>query len=219
MLLPASLSVAVVNKNKLFKKAYPQCSPLYMAMVRKWRYHFSGVLDRLFSRLDPAVSPPFDFAPLEGYMKGFVVRLHSIHDLPSDMLISKCSPDETEEGWYSIKGGAIHIFYDHTVTLSRQRFTIAHEWGHVFQKIDTEFKKDMEAVPDDAEREKIIESVANHFAAYYLVPDTHLDRELTRMNLFKTDTADYLPQLAQRFNLSPEAMCHRISNYRLPDKQ
>jgi len=182
-----------------------------MSMVHKWRFHYYGIIHSVFKSAGE-FDFPIVFAPLENYLDGFSVEYHNIGDLPSDLLSDLRYEDEVEEGWNFIHDGTIHIFYDATVYPKRQRFTIAHEWGHVFQKLDWEFKQDMEAIPDVLEQKRIIESVANHFAAYYLVPFPLFKRECEETIEIQT----WYPlnsRLADRFNVSENVITNYMINF------
>ena len=181
-------------------------------MVHKWRFHFYDIIHKVFENVGQ-FDFPIVFTPLEQYLDGFTVEYHDIRELPSDLLTDLRADDEIEEGWNFIRKGTIHIFYDPSVPQTRQRFTIAHEWGHVFQKLDWEFKQDMEAIPDVREQKRIIESVANHFAAYYLVPFPLCRREYQEaVNAHGNGVLNI--RLAERFNVSEEVIYNYMLNFR-----
>lgn len=187
-----------------------------MAMVHKWRFHFYGVISDALENAEH-FSIPMDFAPLEKYMDGFVVEYHDVADLPEDVLVDQCmNGDEVEEGWHCIdrQQGIIHIFYDPRVHPNRQRFTIGHEWGHVLQRCDFGFRSDMEAIPDPLERQAIIESVAGHIAAFYLVPHPILMSEVREVQRVYGDPGQLVLRLGLRFEVSEDVIMNSIMNYR-----
>jgi len=211
-LAPTRSRATVLRQKTAHKRSYGRNSETYMSMVHKWRFHYYGIIHKVFENAGE-FDFPIVFAPLEKYLDGFTVEYHDIGDLPSDLLSDLRHEDEVEEGWNFIHEGTIHIFYDANVHPKRQRFTIAHEWGHVFQKLDWEFKQDMEAIPNVHEQKRIIESVANHFAAYYLVP----------FPLFRCEYQEAMnargngglhARLAERFEVSEEVINHYMLNFR-----
>ncbi len=186
-----------------------------MAMVFKWRFHFYGVLYDVLLKAKP-LNLPLDFTALEKYMDGFTVEYRNIADLPEEFLADLRQAGEVKEGWNHIdtKNGIVYIFFDPNMSKERQRFTIAHEWGHVFQKLDSEFKADMESLPNAEERNAIIESVADHMAAFYLVPHPLLKAEATEaMRVYGIEEA-IVPRLAVRFAVSQAVISNSFMNCR-----
>lgn len=191
---------------------YGKCSPLYMSMVKKWRAHFQGVILKVLAKAG-RFAFPMDFKPLELYMQGFETIYLDIKD--ADLLGGVPETEKHGEGWHyiSMKDGLVVIFYDPHMPHRRTRFTKAHEWGHIFQMIDEEFRADMEAIPDPKERDAIIESIANHFAADYLMPHYMLTREIREVIAKYGVNASLAMRLAPRFDVSEVAMQHRLTNY------
>lgn len=203
----------VLREKPAHKQGFGQNSERYMFTVRKWRHAYYGLVHDILMEANQ-FNFPIDFSPIEQYFSNFSIEYHDIAELPSDFLAHLREEGEVEEGWNLVdkKAGIIHIFYDPNVSLQRQRFTIAHEWGHVIQKFDPPFKADMESIPDDAERNAIVESVANHFAAYYLVPHPILTHEIGCLGEMGVRTL-YV-ELAQRFNVSEQMMQICLTNFR-----
>lgn len=210
MPLPSNFQIPAVRSTFSRQKSFTPRSSVYPAMVHKWRYHFYGVIDGALQRLGtPDI--PLNFSLMELYMQGWKVRYGDIKSVPADIL-PVCSIGEVGEGWNLILGKTIYLFYDPDVSPVRQRFTLGHEWGHVFQKLDGNFKMDMETIPDDEERVGVIESVANYFSAYYLVPHSLLEQQMALVNLFELP-AQLIPSLAKTFNVSEAVMTYRIPTY------
>jgi hypothetical protein len=201
----------VLRKITRHKRGYGQNSPRYIATVRKWRFHFQNVIYDVL-RNAGEFNFPIDFAPLERYCSGFEVQYHEIPQDERAALLG--GQEEIEEGWHyvDVAKGIIHIFYDPQVTKARQRFTIAHEWAHVLQHFDQSFKSDIEALPETDERCRIIESVANHTAAFYLVPRVILDQQIREVAEACTPNG-YASALADRFNVSQEMMTNCLMNF------
>lgn len=210
-LAPSRTQAVVLRQKTAHRRTYGNNSRTYMHMVHKWRFHFYDIIHKVFENAGQ-FDFPIVFAPLELYLDGFTVEYHDIRELPNDLLVDLRADDEIEEGWNFIHDGTVHIFYDSSVNQNRQRFTIAHEWGHVFQKLDWEFKQDMEAIPDIREQKRIIESGANHFAAYYLVPFPLFKREYEEAIEVQT----WYPlnsRLADRFNVSENVITNHMINF------
>ena len=213
-MLPTNYNLPVLRNKPARGRRYGRCSPRYMAAVHKWRFHFYGVILNNVLRNGSTLELPFDFAPYEKFMEGFKVEYRDINDLPQEFLAELREAGEVNEGWNYIQDGVVYIFYDPTVSRERQRFTIAHEWGHVIQKLDEDFRMDMEAIPDATERTAIIESVANHMASFYLVPHPLLNREVRNIVPVTPNEDALVRKLAARFAVSPIFSAISFSNSR-----
>jgi Zn-dependent peptidase ImmA (M78 family) len=117
---------------------------------------------------------------------------------------------------------------------NRARFTLAHEVGHIVLHKDfidaQNFKEEAEwrtFVLNDLHRDPM-EVQANIFAAYFLMPSDHLEREFAQAKIelsanpaFKGNTmptdkilAPYLAKsMAQKFEVSEETMTYRLTNW------
>ena len=209
----------VLRKKAAHKYSYGRCSLHYMVTVKKWRQHFRGVVISIFQNAK-RFGLPVTFDPIEQYMSGFEVQYHEITDLPSDLLARYRAPDEIAEGWNFIDQGIIHIFYDPTMQPERIRMTIAHEWGHVIQRLDGEFMADMEAMRDTEERDAIIESLAYKFANDYLMPEPvvrHKWLELQKWHEVLPN--EHVASIAHTFSVSFTAMQNQLSYCQLRIQQ
>jgi len=98
---------------------------------------------------------------------------------------------------------------------NRQRFTIAHECGHLWLHndevhIDRSFRiKKRDAVSSLAIDPDEIE--ANRFAAELLMPYTMLKNDLLDYDIDVENEQD-IHELAKRYEVSIQAMTHRITN-------
>jgi len=195
-------------------------SPLYCAMVNKWRHHFYRVINHVHATCG-SNSTPVEFEPLEKYFDGFTPMYLSIQEASQIIVETLVCKDGVVEGWNFIdtENSSILIFFDPSVAVVRQRFTIAHEWAHVAQSLDGQFKADMETIEDDNERRAVIESVANYFAAYYLSPSYLLYLETQRELSTIPQYLEQVSALARKFNISKPAMTNRIKTAPLPNKQ
>lgn len=155
----------VLQEKVTHETTYGLTSKEYQEKVFKWKHHFYGVVRQLH-RAYPSTALPVGFDPMVQYLSGFKVEMHKFNPIKENVEF---------EGLNHIKGGDVHIFYSTLVPPERQRFTAAHEFAHVLQRLDPEFRADMDAVEDDVEREKIIESVANYIASFYLAPPEVVD--------------------------------------------
>ncbi|PIW37269.1 MAG: hypothetical protein COW24_01025 [Candidatus Kerfeldbacteria bacterium CG15_BIG_FIL_POST_REV_8_21_14_020_45_12] len=200
--------------------AQKEYSKQYKKMVHKWRHHFYGVIDNIIES-HGNVSTPMNFEPLMAYFDGFKITHKSIEAVPQSILDAMRCDDEKAEGWNWIntENAEILIFFDPSVGTTRQRFTKAHEWAHVVQSFDGEFKADMESIEDDQERSAIIESVANHFAGYYLVPQSLVLYELRNDPLELHKPTVNHTALACTFGVSEQVINYRLANVPIKQKQ
>ena len=99
---------------------------------------------------------------------------------------------------------------------ARQRFTIAHELGHLLLhdgeeiRVDTNFRVNLRS-PESSTAEDIEEIEANAFAASLLMPDHFLRSDLQNFVL-DIDDARQVQELARRYEVSAQAMTIRLLN-------
>jgi Zn-dependent peptidase ImmA (M78 family) len=104
-------------------------------------------------------------------------------------------------------------------SLRRQRFTIAHEVGHLLLHLDEDFHID-ERFPIGFRSEVSSLAVdpreieANQFAAELLMPASFLRADLLGRS-FDIESDDALDELATRYEVSLQAMAIRLSSLRL----
>ena len=106
---------------------------------------------------------------------------------------------------------------------NRQRFTIAHETGHLVLHrdligervhVDKEFMIGMGELRRDSRSSlgtEEIEIEANRFAAALLVPKTHIEEALEHKS-FDIDDEGPLKALARKFRVSKQMLEYRIRN-------
>ena len=98
----------------------------------------------------------------------------------------------------------------------RQRFTIAHEIGHLVLHegsdhfVDRTFHRDSRS----SAATDVIEIEANQFAASLLMPRTFLEADLKGM--YKPVRSEKVEELARRYGVSQQAMTFRLMNLRVP---
>lgn len=114
-----------------------------------------------------------------------------------------------EDGHAIVGVNALH-------STTRQRFTIAHELGHLELHEDGEvhidrgfrvYSRDQRS----SEATDIREMEANAFAAEVLIPSKLLEKDLARLTLDYEDDED-IRRLAERYKVSPQAMTFRLTN-------
>lgn len=99
---------------------------------------------------------------------------------------------------------------------TRQRFTIAHELGHLLLhdgeevRIDRNFRLNFRS-PESSTAEDIEEIEANAFAASILMPASMLEAEVKQL-IFDFDDEDQIKSLADRYKVSAQAMTIRLMN-------
>jgi Zn-dependent peptidase ImmA (M78 family) len=108
--------------------------------------------------------------------------------------------------------------------LTRQRFTIAHEIGHILlhEFSDVHVDKNFAVMFRSAESstaQDVFEIEANAFAAELLMPEAFLEKELRTTSLDVEDD-EQLRRLAKKYQVSSQAMTYRLHNlmarHRLP---
>lgn len=128
------------------------------------------------------------YSPFEGELAGMLVR--------------------GEDGQRIIGVNSMHH-------INRQRFTIAHECGHLlFHKGDVHIDHAFRVNRRDATSSKAIdpeEIEANRFAAELLMPYTMIAQDLLDHTIDIEDE-DAIKELAQKYQVSVQAMTHRITN-------
>ena len=118
------------------------------------------------------------------------------------------------------KSGVIGVNSEHAKT--RQRFTIAHELGHLLLHGEEEFHIDekrplalRDATSSQATDSREIE--ANQFAAELLMPATFVRASVESLIERDSDIAveDAIEDLAQAYRVSPLAMTHRLTTLKI----
>jgi len=127
--------------------------------------------------------------------------------------------DEELSGIIFIRDGVPIIGINAIHHPNRQRFTLAHEFGHlVLHKhlitsmvhVDKKLPYFMRDAKSASGTDKI-EIEANQFAAELLMPEVILLKEIQR-EAFDIDDEAPLEELARKFRVSKQAMGHRIHN-------
>lgn len=99
---------------------------------------------------------------------------------------------------------------------ARQRFTVAHELGHLMLHqgdelhVDKDFRVNLRSKKSST-AEDIEEIEANTFAAELLMPAIFLRRDLENM-IFDIENAEQISELAKRYQVSTQAMTFRLLN-------
>jgi Zn-dependent peptidase ImmA (M78 family) len=100
---------------------------------------------------------------------------------------------------------------------TRQRFTIAHEIGHLCLEHEGEIFVDQRVIKRDALSAQAVDASeieANRFAAELLMPEKLLIRAVHRRQSKKSDYSsnELINDLAAEFQVSPLAMEYRLAN-------
>lgn len=146
------------------------------------------------------------FAPVDVFKCGDLLGI----DVRSEAL------DPEIAGVLIKKDGASHIRFNSADSLTRQRFTVAHEIGHylLHSQPNSLFIDKTEKVMyrnnQSSTGEILKEREANAFAAALLMP-SQLIHELTNL-LTAVEHENYVDVLAKKFNVSEFAMGIRLSN-------
>jgi Zn-dependent peptidase ImmA (M78 family) len=102
----------------------------------------------------------------------------------------------------------------------RQRFTMAHELGHILLHDDQEMSVDVKPITllrnnESSSGTSWREVEANMFAANLLMPESSIRLEYDRLNSFLIDEDIILERLAKTFGVSNHAMSIRLSTLNL----
>lgn len=115
--------------------------------------------------------------------------------------------------------GSSTIGYNQHESRVRRRFTIAHELGHYeLHKdksslfVDKNFKVMFRNASEPDHSNAQFEQEANVFAAYILMPDDFVAREIENLE-FDLGSEESIRELAKRFEVSTTAMYYRLLNF------
>jgi len=126
--------------------------------------------------------------------------------------------DQELSGMIFIKDGVPIIGVNSLHHPNRQRFTIAHEIGHLVLHrqalisavhVDKDFK--LFRGPKTAEISEPMEVAANYFGSALLVPKAFIDPFLDELHVDMDDEKP-LEELAQKFRVSKQVLTYRIQN-------
>lgn len=145
-----------------------------------------GLLD-IFAIKEPPV-------PVIGMAQGLGIDVYYRENASWDGMLS-IAKDESD--------ARIFIKKEHAET--RQRFTVAHELGHLILHPGQNVYRDTSYLSYENSAERRQETEANQFAANLLMPAWMVEFAFDRMRLAPA-------QLASFFNVSPEAMHYRLKD-------
>lgn len=129
--------------------------------------------------------------------------------------------EDDVSGFFIIKDKTAHIGFNKYHSDKRQRFTIAHEFGHyILHSKDTPLfvdttEKTLYRNVDSSTGEMEKERQANAFAAALLMPISLLKREIDNCDISSIDSIT--DHLAKKFKVSEKAMTYRLTNLGLLD--
>ena len=169
---------------------------LYYSQLKHWQAYFREAIDNILIAM-PTLSIPIGFKPFEQYLSGFEVEYHGFDNtlLPS------------VHGCHTIEDSKIKIYFASNCPQTRKRFSVAHEFIHIYQRLDPHFRSSMEALPSDEVRAKLIERIAENIASYYLVPAPLLE------DCYKRDKD--IRSLTSTFCVSQKTMEICVDQYKL----
>lgn len=149
------------------------------------------------------------------------------HELPVDLdaLAEKAGIrikygdfDDEMSGFAYQKSGVKYIGVNITESPVRQRFTIAHEFGHMFlhQQDPLSYDPSVELIHFRDERSTAGTSTkeveANAFAAELLMPEEVVRKEIQEMRGIDLHDSAAVERLASKFNVSQAAITVRLTN-------
>lgn len=133
-----------------------------------------------------------------------------------DKKLYKKDSIQNEEDIYGYFDHVTRTIYlnDKDQPITRQRFTMAHEIGHVAlhehlkNLLQTVFLRQDIFTPRDS-----IEEEANYFAGYLLMPDRDIQDRL-KFTVLMTSPTEVISTLAKTFAVSPEALRIRMKTFK-----
>lgn len=133
-----------------------------------------------------------------------------------DKKISKKNIIQNPEDIYGYFDHVTRTIYlnDKDQPITRQRFTMAHEIGHV--ELHEDLKNLLQTVflrQDIFTPRNSIEEEANYFAGYLLMPDKDLEERL-KFAVLMTSPTEVVNTFAKTFAVSPEAMRIRLKTFK-----
>ena len=129
--------------------------------------------------------------------------------------LEKVEVDDDVSGLFVMKKNKPYILYNALQSTNRTRFTIAHELGHYIlhsYKTPLFIDKTSKVLYRDnnsSTGEILMEREANAFAAALLMPKSLIRNELDKKI---SDVDDVIQYLADKFQVSSQAMSFRLSN-------
>ncbi len=115
--------------------------------------------------------------------------------------------DRFISGFCLIDDGYPIIFINNSNAFSRQIFTLVHELAHILFGVDGITDIDETYISSMGKIDKDREIFCNRFAAYFLVPDNELDKDIA---LFKKDGIGSVPKIAEKYSVSREVILRRL---------
>lgn len=146
-------------------------------------------------------TPPVDVDKLAMMMGAAVVRTRAEGD---------------ESGFVMRDGSKVVIGVNSGTSRRRQRFTVAHEIGHLLMhegnlivdsSIRANYRNDVSSMATDAQ-----EMEANKFAAALLMPMERVREAVARLSVGATSREDLINRLSREFDVSTEATGYRLIN-------
>ena len=135
---------------------------------RKIDWHFRNQYENYFKekisyllKQNETLTLPVQFEAFEQFFSGFQFIYSGIDNDIHTNIWGK---------WKLIENISILVRYAKNCVQAKQRFSIAHELGHVYQYFDPEFKTALSKLPVHLHK-RVIELLANKIATYLLVPE------------------------------------------------
>lgn len=96
---------------------------------------------------------------------------------------------------------------------NRQRFTVAHELGHLLLHEGPQLHVDLRHRDENSSKGDQVEEIeANEFAAELLMPASFLERDIEQLENKDLLDEDVLKPLADRYKVSVQALTFRLAN-------
>lgn len=155
------------------------------------------------------------------------IDVESIAKTLGAQVIFQDAPDDLS-GMIYVGGNGAVIGVNNKNPPTRQRFTIAHEIGHMVMHmhilegnvhIDKGFGVQLNRDKRSALGEDLLEIQANRFAAELLMPTEMIKREIKNTYIDIESVDESIKQLAEKYNVSQQAMSIKLFKFDLlPEK-
>ena len=126
-------------------------------------------------------------------------------------IVVKRAPSVDFSGLLLRKNGRAFIGINNSESSVRQRFTVAHEFGHFFlhktQEAFVDYRKEMMEGETKSQKER----EADMFAAAFIMPRSHLISDIKKITSTSILDTEIL-SLAKKCNVSRGAMTYRLIN-------
>ncbi len=161
--------------------------------------------NRISAKMASQIIDSFKISSPPIVLRDIIKHLHEVAGYK--FFVKKIDLKDTYSGQIVISGANVGILYNQNHSQVRQRFTVAHELGHLILS-DGQKMGVMEEIVDLKTKSRA-EVEANNFAAELLMPSKLLRK------VIKNGSINSIEELAKRFDVSTDAMWYQITKCNL----